>query len=556
MTSKYQIVIPMSGFGERFRRAGYNVPKPLIEIEGKPIIAHVIDMFPGETDFIFICNEDHLNEPKYKMKEIINKYCPTGRIVGIESHKLGPVYAVLKIASLLNPIKPVVVNYCDFTCYWDWVHFKEWCEKNKCDGAIPAYKGFHPHSLGTTNYAYLKEEKGRISDIQEKQPYTENRLNEFASSGTYYYSNALLMLKSFQETIDQELDLNGEYYVSLTYKSLLSEGKDIEVYPLQHFMQWGTPEDVQEYNYWSSSFHKMMINQNESISIESVIIPMAGLGERFRREGYKQTKPLIEVSGLPMVIQAARDLPEANNYTFVLRQDMPCVDDLANLLENHFSHVIEKRISSVTKGQACTALIGLDALESKKQDTGVITVGACDNGVIYDKNKLRSLLEDENIDVIVWGVRGYANAIRHPNMYGWISVLDDNRIDYVSVKTPLKNTSEDPIILGTFTFRNGKKMRKCIDNLIERNGKINEEYYLDSCINDAIELGMRCVLFEVDAYLSWGTPNDLKTFNYWQSCFHLWEGHPYSLHKDSRICPDLANSLEFKFKELSSELHD
>ena len=51
-----QIVIPMSGFGERFRRAGYSVPKPLIEVEGKPMIGHVIDMFPGETDFVFICN--------------------------------------------------------------------------------------------------------------------------------------------------------------------------------------------------------------------------------------------------------------------------------------------------------------------------------------------------------------------------------------------------------------------------------------------------------------------------------------------------------------------
>ena len=62
-----QIIIPMSGFGERFRRAGYTVPKPLVEIDGKPIIAHVIDMFPGETDFIFICNRDHLNEPAYRM---------------------------------------------------------------------------------------------------------------------------------------------------------------------------------------------------------------------------------------------------------------------------------------------------------------------------------------------------------------------------------------------------------------------------------------------------------------------------------------------------------
>ena len=53
----------MSGFGERFRRAGYKVPKPLIEIDGKPIIAHGVDMFPGEQDFLFICNNQHLGNP-------------------------------------------------------------------------------------------------------------------------------------------------------------------------------------------------------------------------------------------------------------------------------------------------------------------------------------------------------------------------------------------------------------------------------------------------------------------------------------------------------------
>ena len=111
-----QIVIPMSGFGERFRRAGYKVPKPLIEIEGKPLIAHVIDMFPGEKDFIFICNEDHLNDPRYRMKEILKTLCPTGKIFGIAAHKLGPVHAVLQVENIIDEEKPTIVNYCDFTC--------------------------------------------------------------------------------------------------------------------------------------------------------------------------------------------------------------------------------------------------------------------------------------------------------------------------------------------------------------------------------------------------------------------------------------------------------
>ena len=182
-----QIIIPMSGFGERFRRAGYSLPKPLIPIDGKPIIAHVIDMFPGETDFLFICNQDHLDNPDYAVRATLERYCPTGHVVGIPSHKLGPVHAVRLVEHLIRDDSPVVVNYCDFTCYWDWSHFVRFTSETGCAGAIPAYKGFHPHTLGSTNYAYMREQDGWVLDIQEKQPYTQNRMEEFASSGTYYF---------------------------------------------------------------------------------------------------------------------------------------------------------------------------------------------------------------------------------------------------------------------------------------------------------------------------------------------------------------------------------
>ena len=146
-----QIIIPMSGYGERFRAAGYKIPKPLINVEGKPIIAHIIDMFPGEKNFILICNQDHLDNVEYKMEATLKNYCPSGRVIGIPSHKLGPIHAVLQIKNLIDLNKPTIVNYCDFTCYWDWNHFKHFILSINCDGAIPAYKGFHPHTLGSTN---------------------------------------------------------------------------------------------------------------------------------------------------------------------------------------------------------------------------------------------------------------------------------------------------------------------------------------------------------------------------------------------------------------------
>lgn len=538
-----QIIIPMSGFGERFRRAGYNIPKPLIEIESKPVIAHVIDLFPGENDFIFICNETHINNEDYKMEHLINKHCPTGKIISIPSHKLGPVHAVLQVSDQVNLDKPTIVNYCDFTCFWNWHHFKNYVKETKCDGAIPAYKGFHPHSLGTTNYAYIKENNGIISDIQEKKPFTSNRMNEFASSGTYYFASGKKMIDSFKLMKEKNLELNGEYYVSLAYKNLLKSSNNILVYPLQHFMQWGTPEDVDEYNYWSKAFKSISYRNKRKIKSGSNIIPMAGLGERFSKEGFKITKPLIEVSGLPMVVQSCDDLANAEHNIFVTRSDMPDYNAVKSEIKKKYPDAIIETIDHVTNGQAITASIGVKKLkEIHSNYQNPITIGVCDSGVIYDSDTYESKIKDTNIDILVWGIRGYANASRNPEMFGWIDE-ENNIIKSISVKKPLLEPKKDPIILGVFTFKNIEVFDKVFNSLINRDGRVNNEFYLDSCIEDAIKLGYRCELFEANSFLCWGTPNDMLTFNYWQSCFHQWHGHEYNINNDIRVPIDKKEEL-------------
>lgn len=553
--SKFQIIIPMSGFGERFRQAGYQIPKPLIQVDGKPIIAHVIDLFPDETNFIFICNQEHLDNPNYKMEKIIRKYCPTGQVIGIPSHRLGPVHAVSQIVSLLDPELPVIVNYCDFTCLWDWPHFKSFVSKTDCDGAIPAYKGFHPHALGVTNYAYLKEMPGDsngkeirwLLDIQEKKPFTDNRMCEYASSGTYYFASAKIMSDAFTLAMHQNLNVNGEYYVSLAFKPMLAEDKKIAIYPLQYFMQWGTPEDLNEYIAWSNTFKALLNPKVLSNPFGSLVIPMAGFGKRYADEGYALTKPLIPVFGKAMALQAIDDLPRSQYQSLVLRSDMLGLSDIEISIINKYPSAIITRVPRVTEGQACTALIGLNALESlaviddlnlganTSSSINPITFGACDNGVLFDQKKYQNLLDNPDVDVIVWGVRGHANAIRNPQMFGWIDAYNDGEIQNISVKTPLSSPSIDPIVIGTFTFKKASDARRAIEALIARNGSISGEFYLDSSINDALALGLRCHLFEVDSFISWGTPNDLKTFEYWQSCFHKWSSHPYRIELDSRV---------------------
>jgi NDP-sugar pyrophosphorylase family protein len=466
------------------------------------------------------------------MHEILRRYCPSGRIVSVAPHKLGPVHAVQQVEHLLDPARPVVVNYCDFTCYWDWEDFKSCVAENGCDGAIPAYKGFHPHTLGSTNYAYMLEKDGWVHGIQEKQPYTSNRMQEYASSGTYYFSSAEIMSAVMRETVARELNVGGEYYVSLAYVPLIESGRQVAGYPLQHFMQWGTPEDVAEYLRWSHAFRDLARAPAMAARASgSLVIPMAGMGQRFADEGYVDTKPLIPVSGRPMVAQAVAELPPAKHHSFVLRGDMPGHDMISTSLAASYPGAKITTLPGVTEGQACSAMIGLDALGEAE---GPITIGACDYGALYDADRFQTLLDDPEIDLIVWGVRGHPNALRHPQMFGWIDA-DDGRIKRISVKTPPASPATDPTVLGTFTFKRAADCRAAVDHLIARDGRINGEFYLDSCINDAIEMGLRCHLFEVDHYLSWGTPNDLRTFEYWQSCFHKWAGHPYRLELDARV---------------------
>ena len=529
-----QIVIPMSGFGERFRRDGYSVPKPLIEVDGKPIIQHVIEMFPGEEKFIFICNENHLQESRYKMKEILSDICPSGTIVAIPEHKLGPVYAVLQAIEVVDLGEPTIVNYCDFTCYWDYQHFKKFVGNKNCDGAIPSYRDFHPHTLWNNNYAYIKEEDLCVLDIQEKKPFTTNAQKEFASSGTYYFKSGKMMKKYFQQTIDEQLMVGNEYYVSMPYKPMVNDGLSVLVYELNYFMQWGTPQDLEDYNYWSGMFQSIIKENKVPYQEGNLLLPMVGEGSRFKEGGYEKPKPLITVSGRPMVIQAMQDLPKTDAQIFILREDLQDLETLKSELNQASNNAQFSILKSITDGQATTCIDGATNLEVDSK----VTIAACDNGMNYDSELFNKMMKDDSVDIIVWAARGYPVAIRSPQSYGWIDVDDQDYIRKVSVKSPLSDPKNDPIIVGAFTFKCLSDFIDAVDHMKSRKAKVKGEYYIDTAINDAIQIGKKCKILEIEHYICWGTPEDLQTFEYWQSCFHRWNSHKYRLENDPCIEPE------------------
>lgn len=256
----------MSGQGSRFQKAGYNVPKPLIKVEGKPIIEHVLDMFKGVDDVIFICNEEHLKTTP--MEAVLRSLRPEATILPIAPHKLGPVHAVNQAHDLIKDDEDVMISYCDFTQTWDFEAFKRDIETQKPAGAVPAYTGFHPHLLKCNLYAgIVVNENGRMLQIKEKHCFTERPQDSHHSSGAYYFGSGKILKHYIKDLLDSGETLNGEYYVSMIYPRMLRDSREVLVPEVTKFMQWGTPEDLEEYEAWSRLIHTDLQKEKQSTDI-------------------------------------------------------------------------------------------------------------------------------------------------------------------------------------------------------------------------------------------------------------------------------------------------
>ncbi len=247
-----QLVIPMSGLGSRFLRAGYDKPKPMIEVLGKPMIEWVLKMFPGEFDPIFICRKDHIENTS--MGETLRALKPNGKIISIEGAKLGPVDALLKAREFIEDSLPTIISYCDYYMHWDYLKFKEQIFSLDIDGAVPCYSGFHPHLIPIKNlYACCNvDSENFLTEIREKYSFTLDKTKSLHSPGVYYFRSGRLFKDFANKLMSQKDSLNGEYYVSMVYKHMVLEGLKVYCPPnISHFCQWGTPQDLNDFLYWT-----------------------------------------------------------------------------------------------------------------------------------------------------------------------------------------------------------------------------------------------------------------------------------------------------------------
>lgn len=526
-----KIVVPMAGSGRRFN--DYLSLKPLIIVEGKPMIEHAVGFIDpvDEHEFIFICNEKHFHNTD--MHEVLNRI-PIARktILSIPDHSKGPSFSNLFAFNELADEDEVLVTYCDTIQVLDFDKFLQRIRKEKPDGAIFTFKGFHPASLGETYYGYLRvDPEGYMEELREKLSFTNARMEEPASSGVYYFSRAELFKRYTREILsDSRHAVNGEYYASLPFNLMVRDGFKVLSYPVEKFISLGIPRDYELYKFWSEYFMDLATN---SLSFNNVnfkmtsLFPLAG-GERdFQALGMDELNFLIPIDKKPFIDKTLLSYPQSLRNVFVVLDEYHNEFNLSILPKSYQFNSEVISLESKLGGNAETLL----SVRGHVPNDMPVCVSGCTYFIKYDSRRLAHLLEDIQVDVVLFSFSHHECLLRNPSNFHYAKVRDLVVVTEVVAKTPVSDRPYlDQALTGTAIYRCPDDLFSSLEEYLS-GGQHPNAFFLDA-VNLLLSQQKKVVIFEVDMFVPVRTVDDYRELVYWQEYFCDSSHHPFSKRKD------------------------
>lgn len=234
------IVIPMAGLGSRFIAAGYEKPKPFIDVAGKPMIERVLDNLsvPG-VRFILLARVEHIRNYDSDVLRIKQHY--NAEFFPVHKLTQGTACTVLLARNLINDSVPLIIANSDQIVDINFNDFVEDARVRNLDGSILTFHDKHRDPKWS--FARL-DKSGLVAEVREKNP-----ISEHATVGIYYFKRGADFIEGGIDMIlDQDL-VNGEYYTCPVYNSLIKKGHDVGIYEISATKMHGigTPEDLRVY---------------------------------------------------------------------------------------------------------------------------------------------------------------------------------------------------------------------------------------------------------------------------------------------------------------------
>jgi len=234
------IVIPMAGQGSRFAKAGYEKPKPFIDVNGKPMIVRVLEnlAYP-DARYILIAREEHMNKEKDLVAQIEKEFNAT--FVTIDKLTEGTACTVLYARKYINNDEPLLIANSDQIVDINIVDFINDCSTRSLDGSILTF--IDKYSDPKWSFAKL-DENNLVIEVKEKVV-----ISEFATVGIYLFSKGKKFVDASIDMIIENERVNNEFYTCPAYNYSIKDGSKIGIYNIE-FNQMhgiGTPDDLNIY---------------------------------------------------------------------------------------------------------------------------------------------------------------------------------------------------------------------------------------------------------------------------------------------------------------------
>jgi dTDP-glucose pyrophosphorylase len=226
----------MAGIGSRFSKAGFTLPKPLIDVDGRTMIRAVVDSLNVQAKYIFIVLKEHVQN--FNIDKIVREIVPTCEVVVVEEVTEGAVATILTAKQFINNDNPILIVNSDNIILWDPVDFFTEVENTYLDGSIVYFEDDNP------KWSFITIQDNLITKVAEKQV-----ISNFATSGIYYWKKGSDFVKYAEDMINNNIRVNNEFYVAPVYNLAIGDGKKIGPYQIDKEEMWGvgTPEDLNFY---------------------------------------------------------------------------------------------------------------------------------------------------------------------------------------------------------------------------------------------------------------------------------------------------------------------
>ena len=237
---KINIVVPMAGAGIRFSNAGYNEPKPFIDVMGKPMIGRILEnLVCNNGRYILIPRQEHLHKVKELVTKIENEFNAVFHPIGHLTE--GAACTVLHARQFINNDEPLIIANSDQIVDIIFQDFVDDCMERDLDGSIMTFKDPEKN----TKWSFARtDSSGLVVEVREKVP-----ISNFATVGIYMFRRGRDYVNAAIDMIVNNDRVNNEFYVCPVYNYAIKEKNNIGVYeiPFEAMHGVGTPEDLNDY---------------------------------------------------------------------------------------------------------------------------------------------------------------------------------------------------------------------------------------------------------------------------------------------------------------------